>query len=912
MAGAMLALAAAVPALAQEAPQVTTPQEALGFNLGDDYHMASYSQLEAWWKKLDQESPRMKLVDMGPTAQGRHQYMAVITSPENQANLDHYREIADRLTHAEGLTEAQARELAREGKAVVWIDGGLHATETVGSQQLMELVYEMVSRTDRETMRFLDDVILLAVQCNPDGQEMVADWYMRKPDEKARNMMDLPMLYHEYVGHDNNRDFFMSNMPETTNMNRVMFRTWYPQIVYNHHQPGFGQTGGVVFVPPFRDPFNYRFDPLIPLEIEEVGAAMNARLVAHDMPGSGQRSFSNYSTWWNGGLRTITYFHNMIGLLTEIIGNPTPVELPLVAAMQLPHNDLPDPVPPQTWHYRQSIDYEQQLNRAVLDYASRNRETLLFNMWRKGIDQVDRGREDSWTTTPEDIAALQKAAADMPHGMRVRSGYAQPTELYDKVLHDPARRDARGYIVSADQPDLPTTVKFVNALIKTGVDVLEATSSFQVAGKRYPAGSYVVKTDQAFAPHAMDMFEPQDHPNDFQYPGGPPIPPYDLTGWTLAFQMGVKFDRVVDGFDGPFKKLDGLQSPPAAAVAGASNPAGYLVSHRYNDGFTLTNRLLDAGVDVYWMKADQTVDGAPLGTGALWIPASDEARSVLEEAARELGVPVHAVSRAPSGEALKLKKPRIGLYDRYGGIIPTGWDRWLFEQYGFSYERVYPRDLDAGDLNRRFDVLVFPDEAYPDGGEDQPAAADIPEKYRGWLGHFTSEKTLPQVEAFVKAGGTVVTVGSSTALGRALGVPVSDHLSKVTADGTREPLAEDEFFIPGSILRAHVNTAAPLAYGMPAEVDVVYDNNPVFDLEPQATLEGVTPVAWFSGTHALRSGWAWGPAHLDGGTAMVDARVGRGRVAMIGPLVTFRGQPHATFKVLFNGVLYGAATPTTF
>ncbi len=315
---------------AQTAPKITTPKDALGFNLGDDYQVANYTQLDAYWHKLATESDRMKLVDIGPTEEGKRQYMAIISSPENLKKLDHYKEISQRLAHAEGLTDDQAHALAHEGKAVIWIDGGLHASETVGSQQLMEWVYQMVSRNDPETLRFLNDVILLNVQANPDGQELVANWYMRgsekadaplKPADQ-RSMGSLPRLWAKYIGHDDNRDFYMSNMKETTNMNHQLFIEWFPEIVYNHHQTG--PAGAVIFMPPFRDPFNYNFDPLVPLGIEAVGTAMHSRLVAEGKGGSAMRSGANYSTWWNGGLRTITYFHNMIGLLTEIIGEPTP------------------------------------------------------------------------------------------------------------------------------------------------------------------------------------------------------------------------------------------------------------------------------------------------------------------------------------------------------------------------------------------------------------------------------------------------------------------------------------------------------------------------------------------------------------------------------------------------------------
>jgi hypothetical protein len=894
---------------AQTASKITPPEEALGFRIGDDYMVASYTQLEAYWKKLASESNRMKLVDIGPTAEGRRQYMAIVSAPENIRNLDHYREISRKLALAEGVTEAQAHALAREGKAVVWIDGGLHATETVGSQQLIEMVYQMASRTDPETMRFLQDVIQLYVPANPDGQELVANWYMRgSEDPKApllpkheRTMRTLPRLYAKYIGHDDNRDFYMSNMPETTNMNRVLFREWFPQILYNHHQTG--PAGAVIFMPPFRDPFNYNFDPLVPVGIELVGAAMHSRLIAEGKGGSTMRSGANYSTWWNGGLRTICYFHNMIGILTEIIGDPAPMSIPLVAEKQLPQGDWPLPAAPQTWHYRQSIDYEITNNRAVLDIASRYRESWLFNIWRMGMNSIEKGSRDNWTITPKRIAAVERAA-----GMERTANGARilPTELYAKILHDPKLRDARGYIIPSDQPDFPTATEFVNALWKCGITVLRATAPFTVAGKTYPSGSYVVKTAQAFRPHIMDLFEPQDHPNDFRYPGGPPVPPYDITGWTLAMQMGVQYDRIFDGFDGPFTKVEGLMEPPPAAISGPPNPAGYLISHRINNSFKLLNRLLQANADVYWLKRDVE----HLGAGAIWTPDGAVARSIVAAGARELGVPVTALAETPAGPALKLNRVRIGLYDQYGGSIPSGWIRWLFEQYEFPFERVFPAELDAGNLRSRFDVLVFPDgairrDAARGGGPDPER---IPEKYRGWLGRITQEKTIPQLIQFLEAGGTIVTIGSSTAAAAAeFGVAVRNWLTETGADGREHPLPREKFFIPGALLRVNIDNTNPLAYGMPPQADVFFDNSPVLKLEASGARKNVSAVAWFQGPDVLESGWAWGQQYLDGGVAAAEAVVGEGRVILLGPEVAFRGQPHATFKLLFNGLYYGSA-----
>ena len=226
--------------------------------------------------------------------------MAIITSPENYKKLDHYRQISAQLSHAEGLTDAQAHALAKEGKAVVWIDGGLHASETLGAQQLLEMVYQMVSLTDDETERFLNDVIVLCTPANPDGMDLVSDWYMQHGN------MGVPRLWNHYAGHDDNRDSFMNALNETTNVSKVMYREWFPQIMYNHHQAG--PAGAVMFAPPFRDPFNYYFHPEIAADMDLIGAVMADRFIEEGKPGVVNRKGQPYSTWWNSGFRTTAYF----------------------------------------------------------------------------------------------------------------------------------------------------------------------------------------------------------------------------------------------------------------------------------------------------------------------------------------------------------------------------------------------------------------------------------------------------------------------------------------------------------------------------------------------------------------------------------------------------------------------------
>jgi hypothetical protein len=931
--------ALALAASAQTSHKITTPKEALGFDIGDDYYLANYTQLSAWWQRLAAESDRMKLVEIGKTEEGRPQYMAIVTSPENQKKLAHYKEIARKLALAEGLTDDEAHALAHGGKAVVWIDGGLHASEVLGAAQLMELVYEMVTRNDPETLRILNDVIILAVHANPDGMELVSNWYMRESDPKKRSTQNVPRLWQKYIGHDNNRDFYMSNMKESTSMNRILYSEWFPQIMYNHHQTG--PAGAVMFAPPFRDPFNYNFDPLIPLQIEMVGAAMHSRMVAEGKPGTAQRSGAPYSTWYNGGLRTTTYFHNMIGLLTETIGNPTPFEVALVPERQLPTSDEPFPVAPQTWHFKQSIEYSMTANRAVLDLASKYREDFLFNIYRMGRNSIQRGSQDSWTITPKRIEALKETAAKNTEPKQQgrapgSSGAGQissadipgpdgrpaglPANLYASVLHDPAMRDPRGYIVPSDQPDFPTATKFIDTLIKNGIVVDRATAPFDVAGKHYRAGSWIVKTAQAFRPHILDMFEPQDHPNDFRYPGGPPIPPYDVTGYTLAYQMGVKFDRILDPFDGPFEKVTGLQEAPPEKIVGVSKPAGYLISHEQNDSFIVVNRLLKNGDDVYWLKQPVTLAGRRVGAGTMYVPAREQTGQLLAKATAELGITVEGVATRPTGDAIKLKPIRIGLWDQYGGSMTSGWLRWIFEQFEFPFEVVYPAALDQGDLASRFDVLVFPSGAMPRlpgapsrGGFSfrQPNPEDIPEEYRKMLGNVTADKTIPQLQKFIQAGGTIVTVGDSTTLAHFFGLPIRNALVEMGADGHEHPLPQEKFYVPGSVLQVTVDNTNPIAYGMPATADVFFENSPAFRLSPDAELKGVKPVVWYPNATPLRSGWAWGQGYLEGTVGAAEASMGEGKVFLLGVEATFRGQPHGTYKLLFNSLYFGPSKDAT-
>jgi hypothetical protein len=929
-------IAALVLSVSAAAQTITSPKQQFGFTIGDDYHLATYDQFQAYWRTLDKESPRMQVIEIGKTEEGRPHLAAIVTDPENFAKLDRYKQISQQLHRARGLSEEQARALAKEGKAVIWIDGGLHATEVVGAHQLMETVYQLVSRNDEETQRILRDVIVIAVHANPDGMQMVSKCYMQNPEPSERRTCS-PRLYEKYAGHDNNRDFYMANVKESQNMNRLMYWEWNPQIVYNHHQTG--PAGTVIFVPPFRDPFNYNFDPLVITSLDVVGSAMHRRFLQEGKPGFTMRSGANYSTWWNGGLRTTPYFQNMIGLLSEIIGNPTPMTIPLTMGTILPRGDLPAPIVPQEWKFRQSIDYSVTANYGVLDLASRNKDHFLYNIYRMGANQIERGSRDHWTVSPEDMTRLQSLVAESVAGGgsaaavgggrgrggapggggRGGRGGGLTMEQYNAVFKDPARRDPRVFVIPANQPDFPSATRFVNALRYVGVEVHQARSAFSAAGKNYPAGSYVVKTAQAGRAHVLDMFEPQHHPNDMDE-RGIPRRPYDSAGWTLAYQMGVVFDRHFDDVTGPFTEIEGLASPVPGTIRGTST-AGYLISPAINDAFTVANRVLKANGEVYRTAAPMTANGTAYPAGAIYVAANATTTPIVRAAAKELGVDMDGTADAPGANATKLATKRIALWDTQTGSMPSGWTRFLLERYEFPYTIVCGAGFDDSSLRSKYDVIVMPSGAnFRAGGGGrgnqpvasapaaQPADPDLRSLCEVTSGTGTGATAEANVRKFVEAGGVVVAAGSaSEAIAATLDLPVSDYLVEREPGQPDRGLASDKYYVPGSILRVAVDNDAASAAGAGDHVDVYFNNSPVFRLHPKASARGIRPVMWFDTDSPLRSGWAWGQNYLEGGTAAFEATVGRGKAFVFGPEITFRAQPHGTFKFLFNAIHSGAA-----
>ena len=514
----------------------------------------------------------------------------------------------------------------------------------------------------------------------------------------------------------------------------------------------------------------------------------------------------------------------MIGLLSETIGSPTPMQIPFRPALQLPKADLLAPIPPQAWHFRQSVDYSVTANKAVLDYASRHREQLALQHLAHGASG-DRARQPR---SLDDHAENRRRR----QGRRRQGNQGAQTGVkeFERFFRDPARRDPRGYVIPVAQPDFLTATKFVNILLGTGVQVHRAKADFEIKGKKYAKGSYVVKGAQAFRAHVLDMFEPQDHPNDFKYPGAPP---------TAAVRHGRLDAGVSNG--GAVRSHSRRLRRPVRGVARSGRAAAGA-----SGGWQRRGRLFLEHEDQRFVPGRQSAlesrrRGAPLaeavriGTArscrpaTFFIPRKATTLPRLQKIAAELGTRFVGSEGTPGNEAKTLRPVRVGLWDRHGGSMPSGWTRWLLERFEFPFRVVFTPEIEEGNLREKFDVLILVDGAI-------------------------LTNTTAELRKFVDAGGTILAIGSSTTLRRSFGLPI-DHYLAVKG----EVLPPEKFYIPPSLLRIRIDAADPLAWGMPEEADVMFTNSPTFRLPEDAVKKGLRRVAWFDYEDAAAQRLGVGP-----------------------------------------------------
>ena len=479
-----------------------SPNEFLGFAVGADRTLADWGQIVSYFHRLAAASPAVHVDTLGPTTNGQPFIVAVISTPANIARLPEFRAAQAKLADPRRLTAEEERRLIATQPSVVFISNNIHGSEIGASQMAMELAYRLA--TNDTLQKLLErEVVLIAPSMNPDGQRMITEWYRKNVGTKWEGG-PLPWLYHHYVGHDNNRDWFMVTQKETRLVTDYLYGAWFPEIFYDVHQ--MGAEGARIFVPPLVDPVNPNLDPMIVRGIAHIGAEM--ALALEERGKTGVANSVIYDLWWHGGARSTPTRHNMIGVITEAasVRIATPIEQDTSRlrghARGLPKYErrvnFPNPWPGGAWRLRDIIDYELIAAEALVKLASEQREDYVRNFVAMGRRAIETGK--------------------------TKAPYA--------------------FVIPAGQGDAGAVERLVDVLRVGRVEVGRAASTFTAGGATYAAGSYVVRMDQPYRAHAKDLLEVQRFPRMEQYPGGPPERPYDVAGWTLPLQMGVNVVQV--------------------------------------------------------------------------------------------------------------------------------------------------------------------------------------------------------------------------------------------------------------------------------------------------------------------------------------------------------------------------------
>jgi len=863
VASVLLAVAVGVSGLgertSQAQAQVTSPEKFFGFQMGADRKLVRWDKAVEYYKLLEKESGgKIKVVDMGPTEMGNPFLLVIITSPANQARLEQLRQMNLRLSDPRGVPEAEIKKIVAEGKVVICQTMSMHASEVGGVNMAPELTYDLVSRTDAEAQRILDNVVYLEIPSfNPDGAIMIHDYYMKYVGTEYEGG-SLPWLYNKYIGHDNNRDALTMNMKDSQYVGKLMFVDWKPQAYVDHHH--MGSYGARIFVPPYAEPIRPLADPLVWREMQWYGGHIAYKEEEAGL--SGVANTSVYSGWGHFGFHWITPFHNIAGMLTESASARLATPL-YIDPSQLQGGsrgletyqeqmNFPNPWPGGWWTLRGVVERQKVSAWATLDLAARNKETVLWNAYLKAKRQTERG-------------AKGKPAA---------------------------------YAISANQHDPLTANKLINALLAQGIEVMQSARGFATpGGMTYPGGSFYVPLAQPKMGLIRYLLG-ETHYMDNEHtrrPDGTPIRPYDMGQDVLAEYMGIKADPLDEAVTGDFAKL----SAPIVAVGqvAAKTPFGYLVDGRLNASFKAVNLLWDKAVAV--RRVDKAAEG--LRPGDWLIPAGAEA--TIADIARQTGVNFNALKTDVKQGVHETRRLRIGMYQRYrGGNMDEGWTRWIFEQWGFPFSQVYDAEIRKGNLNAKYDVFVFADdstatitgEAGGGGGRGQAFSAvpnTTPPEYRSGIGN----DGVGAIIDFVQKGGTLLTLGGATDFAiTKLGLPVRNVVAG---------LSTKEFFVPGSTLRVRIDNAHPLAYGMPSEGLVLFHYSPAFDVAATDFNDRNDIIVRYADRNVERSGWLNGEKYIAGTTAMASIGYGQGKVVLIGFRTQNRAQTDGTYKFLFNALV---------
>ena len=865
------ALPGQMPLAAQSAAATIQPPAAfLGHRVGADGKLVRWDKMLEYFRQVDAASDRIEMRELGKSTEGNPFVAIEISSPDNLKKRDYYKGLERRLYFQDGIpTEAQRDEIFRAGKAVVVITCSLHATEIGASQMTLELVHRLATEDTPRMRAVLDNLILVLVpSANPDGQTMVVDWYNKNAGTPFA-ASSMPYLYQKYVGHDNNRDMYMFTQVESRLTAGLLWHDWFPAVWLDEHQQG--SDGARIFVMPATDPINPNVHPLIYRWNGILGQAQAAALEAAGKDGVIYNS--TYTNFWEGAFAWSGWWHNQVGLLTEVasvqLASPTDQRMaelgrtpparaddpqsegrrpegtpndPLAAPTDVtPRTTYPRPWLGGHWTLRDIVDYELIATMALIESTADQRETLLRQIYEVNRLTVENGKKGN------------------PAAILIKPD----------TSHDPQ-----------------AAYRLVDRLQMGGVAVSRANAPFKADGVDYPAGTFVVPMTQVYARYAKDMIEKQTYPEVRRSPTSPPEPPYDVTAWSLGMLIGADTTFVKAPLDASVA-LTALTSAPKPAGAVTGSGKRFFFAYRGPEGAIAVNRLLTAGARLSLGRPS----GAAGNTARIAVDGLPQAK--METVATDLGLQVKASSDQTTTGAVQIKAPRVGMYQPWTGSMDEGWTRWVLEQHEFPYVSLHNAEIKAGQLRDKFDVIVLADQQ-PRSIVNGNTGDSVRPEYRGGIG----DEGVSALKEFVAKGGTLVTMGGACDFAiEKFPLPVRN---------LKRDLSRDQHFAPGTVVRLEVDRSATIGAGMPATTTGFYVNSPFFSVTESFASQRVSVVARYPNTEIVASGWLKGEDLMAGHAAVVSIDLNPGRVVLFGLRPQHRAQTQTTFPLLFNALFQAA------
>lgn len=861
---AMLGVLAGITA---QSGSFTKPADFFGFEPGSDRNLFTYEQLIDYLKKLDGESPRIKLEEIGTSPMGKPMYIAFISSEENIQNLEALKKINKELALNPTLEKGELQGMVNDGKVFVLATLSMHASEVGPSQASSLIAYDFASTNQEEKLQWLNNVVYMMVPShNPDGMDLIVENYKKNVGTKYEGA-SLPQVYHKYVGHDNNRDFVILTQDDNRAIARIYNLTWFPQVMVEKHQ--MGSTGPRYFVPPNHDPIAENVPAGIFHWAGVFGQHMATDMTAEGLAGVSQHTM--FDDYWPGSTETCIW-KNVIGFLTEGASAQTatpiyiePTELAVRGKGLSEYKKSINMLLPWEggwWRLGDLVEYEETSTVSIIKTASLYRKDILEFRNRICREQVALGKTEA--------------------------------PYY--------------YIMPRKQHDLGELVNLVNLMKEHGVNVYELNQPLEMEGKLYKSGDVVIPLAQPFRAFIKEVMETQEFPERHYTPGGELIKPYDITSWSLPLHRYVKSQEI----DVRSKELESNLSLIEAEYklwdSGDMAVHAMVLPASANESFRAAFKAIAEGLQVERLSDDLELQSKTYEKGSFVIYQDSKKKNGWEAVVEALPFQPGMISDKRTLNTSPMEVPRIALVETHFSDMDAGWTRYVFDTYHIPFTVLHPDEFPATVLTDKFDVIIFPDN---DKSILMTGKRKVGESY--YMGSYhpdyvkgMDKKGFENLMTFSNEGGIIIAWGRSANLFEGL-LKIkhkdSEEEFQLPFQDLSPSMAKAGLYVPGSLVMVNVLDGHPLTLGMPESIGVFSRGRPVFRTSiPKFDMDRRV-IGTYPEKEVLMSGYASKEEQMGNKAAMIWMKKGKGQFVFYGFNPQFRASTQTTYKLLFNAIL---------